>query len=60
MQVKPNQSVRILAGKYKGLAGEVVATDDENDTVSVRVFGVVEDVPTDETVDLKSSSVGAM
>lgn len=52
-----NKLVTIKSGKYTGLAGEVIAQDEEKKTVTVKVSGVLENVAIDKTLVFKRSQV---
>lgn len=54
------QSVKILTGKYAGLAGSVLECRDSTSMVKVEIQGMLNDVVIDEVVWLKFEQVDAL
>jgi transcription antitermination factor NusG len=52
-----HKSVKILTGAYAGLAGAVVESNDEKQTIKVSIQGVLKDKEIDKIVSLKYAQV---
>lgn len=60
MKYARHQSVLVINGKYKTLAGTVLSCDDSLQVVEVNIQGTRNDKPVNETVSLNFNQVRAL
>lgn len=60
MKYQRHQSISVINGKFKGLAGECLSCDDEAKQVTVKIEGVRNNKPIKETAVLNFNQVRAL